>query len=471
MLKRVFDNIVNSGTGFHSNLLDKRRVRFLNIVFLISILSSLTYSFIYIIVDVSLLLPLIICTNLYNIFFIFGIYLNRINKTYFAQHLLCISLPFINCITIFIFVGTEIYSHFYFLLFAVAPLFVWSLKQLLPIFIYFSVSTFLFIYVQFIWTPSDSFLIFPSIIAATISILTVVFTFFTLLSVLWINLDYMEENEIQLHAQSLEKDQLVLELNEKHSEILNQKEVLDNLNDILTKQNQSLTEFNATKDKFFSIISHDLRNPFSSILGFSKMLTEDIHKFDKEKIQQLVQHINNSSLQTYNLLENLLEWSRSQSGVIRFNRVIYNLASLIDETIELSKAAAANKDISIEINLDKSLVVCVDKDMFNTVIRNLLSNAIKYTNQYGMVKVMASLQDTNVLVSVSDSGVGISQSIITKIFNITEKTSEPGTNREKGSGLGLLLCKEFVEKHGGKIWVESEVGAGSKFQFTIPACE
>lgn len=229
-----------------------------------------------------------------------------------------------------------------------------------------------------------------------------------------------------------------------------------------------LRELNATKDKFFSIISHDLKHPFNNILGFSKLLSINLHKYDEEKILQFVHLIINSAQIAYKLLENLLEWSMAQTGKINFNPEIFILESLVIDTISITESSSRAKSIEVSYEIKENIQVFADKNMINTVLRNLVTNAIKYTHQNGFINISASIQNNYAQVSVKDNGIGIKPETIEKLFKISEKISTPGTNSEKGTGLGLILCKEFIEKNKGSIWVESEVGKGSEIYFTLP---
>ncbi len=238
----------------------------------------------------------------------------------------------------------------------------------------------------------------------------------------------------------------------------------------LIKSEERLRELNATKDKFFSIIAHDLKNPFNDLMGFTQLLALNIDKYDKTKIEQFTQIIHQSSKLAYNLLENLLDWSRSQTGTLKFRPEKICISHLIDENIELLESTARNKNIEIYSEVNGETYAFADKNMVRTIIRNLISNAIKYTNQGGYIRIQSS-SSKNCEISVTDSGIGISVDNIDKIFKIDESFSTFGTEREKGTGLGLILCKEFVEKNGGKLRVKSEAGKGSTFTFTLPLPE
>jgi len=237
----------------------------------------------------------------------------------------------------------------------------------------------------------------------------------------------------------------------------------------LAKQAIELTELIATKDKFFSIIAHDLKNPFNTILGFTDVLLTEFQELNNNEILKYLSFISTSSKQAYSLLENLLLWARTQTGIIAFQPELFDLQNSIRDVIELSKNQSTKKNISLTSNIRNHFYVIADKNMVNTILRNLLSNAIKFTPQNGKVIISANSLKDNIEISVRDTGVGITKEDMDNIFMIDRKTNTLGTEKETGSGLGLILCKEFVEKNSGTIWVESELGKGSTFKFTIPS--
>lgn len=237
------------------------------------------------------------------------------------------------------------------------------------------------------------------------------------------------------------------------------------------KENEvKLKESNDTKDKFFSIIAHDLRSPFSAILGFSSMLLKKHRKYDDEKREKIIELINDSTSNALKLLENLLTWSRSQSGRIKYLPEEFHLKIQLIETVSALQSQADKKDIKILDVIFENDIIFADKNMIATIFRNLISNAIKFTPKNGTIIISSEkLINNNFLeISVTDTGVGIPKDIIDDLFHIDKNTSTEGTENESGTGLGLILCKEFTEKHGGKIWVESELEKGSKFKFTMP---
>jgi signal transduction histidine kinase len=237
----------------------------------------------------------------------------------------------------------------------------------------------------------------------------------------------------------------------------------------LRKSEEKLKEFVVAKDKFFSIISHDLRSPFSTIVSLSELMANEQNRFTTDEYKQYARALNRTAATTFDLLENLLEWSRFQQGVIPFQPEQIQLETFLERFFEVFKEQANKKGIQLNLNFEKDLHVFADKEMLASILRNLLSNAIKFTLQNGNVNVQAKKYSTGeVLFGVSDTGIGMPQYLLNKLFNISEKVSRPGTNGEPSTGLGLVLCKEFVEKHGGRIWAESAEGNGSTFFFVIP---
>lgn len=239
----------------------------------------------------------------------------------------------------------------------------------------------------------------------------------------------------------------------------------------ICQQSKELQELNSTKDKFFSIIAHDLRNPFSVLLGMSDLLLNNYFTYDDDTRLELISIQNETTKQTFKLLENLLEWARIQRSAFDFIKQRVNLSELVSQSISHHKEIAKQKEITISHTLDLPVYVNTDPNMVQTVLRNLLVNAIKFSNNGDDIIVSAREVDSLVEVTVKDNGVGISADNLQKLFKIENSISTKGTANEKGTGLGLMLCKEFVEKQGGKIWAESEPNKGSEFKFTIPKGE
>lgn len=235
----------------------------------------------------------------------------------------------------------------------------------------------------------------------------------------------------------------------------------------LQKYSEELKELNATKDKYFSIIAHDLKNPFNSIIGLSDIIRTEAKHLDIATIEQYAGFIHTTSTNTFKLLENLLDWARIQQSQMPFQPVPLILKKLVDDVLELMIEKANSKMIAIINYISDKLIITADKNMLETIFRNLLSNALKFTSVNGKVEIRAISRSNAYEIAVKDTGIGIKKEDLNKIFEIGSGFSTRGTENEKGTGLGLLLCKEFVEKHQGKIWVESEEGKGSTFNFTI----
>ena len=236
-------------------------------------------------------------------------------------------------------------------------------------------------------------------------------------------------------------------------------------------KNAELQRLSDDKDILMSILAHDLITPFNSMLGFLDLLSENLREYDVHTLENYISIVNNSAKGAFNLLNDILLWTRSQSGAIPFEPKIFNLKSSIEEVTEFLKPNANTKNITINIDESDKTVVFADVDMLNTILRNLISNAIKFTDLGGIVNISSERTESDILVTISDNGIGIAPNILPRLFDTTKLYSTRGTANEKGTGFGLMLCKKFVEEHGGEIWAESELGKGSKFKFTLPLNE
>lgn len=275
-------------------------------------------------------------------------------------------------------------------------------------------------------------------------------------------------NATQLLQQNEKMHQLNREISNLQRELIKEKEALENALSQLNQANNNLKEVNASKDRFISILAHDLKSPFTSILGLLELLKINIRDYSLDTIENRIDIINNSAQSTYNLLEDILLWVRAESDKLPYEPSKHSLEEIFSNVIENVKHVANNKNIEINHSSTNDIYVFADINMINTVLRNLIANAVKFTNAGGLINIQAEQDISKVIISVSDNGVGIKPDTINKLFNISNKITTKGTANETGTGLGLLLCKEFVEKHGGKIWVESELGKGSDFKFTLP---
>lgn len=260
---------------------------------------------------------------------------------------------------------------------------------------------------------------------------------------------------------------LNVSLGQKNKEITDQNEEIKSITNNLEQQRDHLELVNQTKDKFFSIIAHDLKNPIGSFGQMTELLSDSFDKMSNDDIKRIIRVLQNSAKYSFELLSNLLEWSRSQTGQINYNPMNYNLYDLVQTLINIFEVQTTNKNIQIFNEIDHELVCYFDRNMITTVIRNLISNSVKFTNKGGIIKIYNESNEKRAKIYVEDNGVGMSKDLLYEIFRIDTKVTRKGTENEKGTGLGLILCKEFVEKNNGSIGVESEEGVGAKFWFTL----
>ncbi len=236
----------------------------------------------------------------------------------------------------------------------------------------------------------------------------------------------------------------------------------------ILESEKTLRELNITKDKLLTIIAHDLKNPFSSIIGFSDLMLDEAEELSVEDVRSYSKMINSASMQAYQLLENLLQWARMQQGSITFNPTTFNLHELVNGVFAILKESAIRKEIELDNQVEEEISIFADHNMINTVVRNLVSNAVKFTNTGGKIKVSAMQSPGVIQMAVEDTGLGIAPDDLSKLFSLIYNFTRPGTANEKGTGLGLILCKDFIEKHDGQIHVKSTEGVGSSFSFTLP---
>lgn len=268
----------------------------------------------------------------------------------------------------------------------------------------------------------------------------------------------------QLKSQSKQYNML----EEQHRSLLMRFEQLQAAQTELKKSERYLQDVNATKDKFFSIIAHDLKSPLNTIVGFLQLLNDHVEAFSIEELKHFAGSMNKSVKNLLGLLDNLLQWSRSQTGTIEYNPTDVHLKALISENLSLLNGHAQSKGITLENYVPDHLYIKADMNMLQVVFRNLLSNAVKFTRTGGQVFVETEATPHTINIAVKDNGVGMSAEKLSKLFHIDSRQISNGTAQEKGNGLGLLLCKEFVEKNKGKITVESYPGKGTAFIISLP---
>ncbi len=301
-----------------------------------------------------------------------------------------------------------------------------------------------------------------------------------IIAIYYIRLNNLQKQK-KILAQKVKERTIELEKAEKELQIQNkkiveqynnlriQKKEIESQADLLKIQKKRLEETNASKDKFFSILAHDLKNPFSSMIGFLEVLREEYNDFSEQEKIEMIAIAHDSAKLILDLIENLLLWSRSQRGLMPYHPDKVHLATLIQKEVDLLKNMIAKKHIELKLSYQKAdLEITADKNMLGMVIRNLVSNAIKFTRPQGVINIDVNETAQETLFKISDTGIGIPAEELNKLFHISTNYSRLGTEQERGTGLGLVLCQEFISEHHGRIWVESEEGKGSSFYFTIP---
>ena len=257
-------------------------------------------------------------------------------------------------------------------------------------------------------------------------------------------------------------------LKSQHQLINEQKILLEENIQKLELSESTLQKLNATKDKFFSIIAHDLKSPFNAIIGFNQALHLNYANYDDEERISMIKLVGDSAKSTFSLIENLLTWSRSQRGSIKINKEVHSLKMLVDDSISAYLGSANIKNIQITNTIADDINVLADKETIQTVISNLFNNAIKFSNSGGEITMACKLNNGHVEICIQDTGIGMSEEIMAGLFQIEKNVQRTGTAEEQGTGLGLILCQEFVNKNDGEIWVKSEEEKGSGFYFSLP---
>ncbi len=478
-LKKIFNSISSFGVEYGETLLEKRKIRFLNVLYIIAIINNNSYLISYSLVDFELLLPIIVSAGLFNIMFFAGLVLTKFNHIELSKHIIAIASPGTVSVAIFGYIGTTINLHFYYLLFAVMPLVLWDLKQIKQVSFYFILNSVLFIYSYSFFDSTNPPIAYPPNYVKFQSLIAIFGTQISIMAALWINLTHVHFNEKRLQEQSENLAASLEDVRNKKKMLRKQADELDELNLELVNRNNKLNELNATKDKFFAIIAHDLRNPLGNFRQVTKLLSDSFQEFSEEEKIEFLQLLKESSKDIYDLLENLLLWANSQRGIIRYTPKEVNMNDLATEVSSLLKLSAENKFIKIRSNIPDNLLLFIDSNMIRTVLRNLISNAIKFSPVGSNIEIGIvnnnldfyfnnDIQSDMLVVYVRDQGVGMSDNTLNKLFRIEENVIFQGTAGEQGTGLGLIICKEFVEQHGGKIWAESEIDIGSTFYFSLP---
>jgi signal transduction histidine kinase len=291
-----------------------------------------------------------------------------------------------------------------------------------------------------------------------------------IIGIILTDLTIQNENKEKLKRRSTQLEEKNNELESAYKELVFHNEDREKRAAELTVTNrelQQLLRLNADKDRFISILAHDLRSPFSSILGFLSLLMENIHNYTTDQTEEYIKIVIKSAQNTFNLLEDLILWTRSQSGNLLYEPQKLIFTQVCKEVLEILKPTADAKSITLNYAVPEAITVFADINMLKTILRNLVSNAIKFTKQGGRIDINVAKTATNITISISDNGIGMEPETVNMLFDISKKHTTKGTSNESGTGLGLFLCKEFVEKHDSHIWVESKKNEGSIFYFTL----
>jgi signal transduction histidine kinase/ligand-binding sensor domain-containing protein len=313
-----------------------------------------------------------------------------------------------------------------------------------------------------VWSPK------PAI--ATISIQPFFYeqVWFYVLVVIIIGVGYYSASQIRYNYLVRKQEQLEEIIQEQTAQLRKEKSEIEQKSKIIKQQADELEESNKTKDKFFSLIAHDLRNPFQAILGYSEMMLDEVEEADRKELKTSLEHIHSSSKSLLELVEHLLSWASLQTGRIQPKPEKVNLLGLIERTHQLFEHVAKQKNITFEKEHDEALHLNADLNMLQTIMRNIISNAIKFTPNDGKIKTSLFEEGEFYVITVEDSGIGMSQKLIDELLRLDSNTSRPGTNSEQGSGLGLLICREMIAVHNGEIEVKSTVGTGTIFTLKFP---
>lgn len=460
--------IGNYGTDSSDSHQAAFRIRLTNYYLLISVASVTLYNILYMAVDYYSLFQVINYTSVFIPLFIGAIYLNKRGYHKTARWIFSSGITASVLIATGIFFGSTSYIHYFFLLFAVSTVIVWSEKDwgILSFFLFLNLSC--FIYINFIIDDRTVIFQFPQPLATVMGIISIISTFITIVFLIFLFQHQVQTREKILIDQAKDLSDKNLRLDLQREDIKALYDQIREKNHQIRERNKQLSDSNAAKDKFFNILSHDMINPTGSIYKSIELLHDEYENFPEKDRKDMLDLLKQSSKNLYGLLEGLLIWSRIQTGNFESKPEQINLKELSDAVIALNTFTAGRKKIEIKNLIDSNLRGCADYNMLNTVIRNLVGNAIKFTQTDGLIVISAKeTQDGFIEITVKDNGLGMSRDRLDRMFNMRENTSTPGTERETGTGLGLILSKEFIDQMGGRIWAESIEGKGSTFHFTV----
>lgn len=418
---------------------ESRRNHLTKITCYIAFISYLLYCTIYSVIDFQYLWPMIANLAFFSISFLIALFLLRKEKFTSAKILALTSM------TISMFIGSGLIGrqtgiHIFFFLISLFPIVIWSFDHRRKIIFFFLLNILCFFYVEYL-LPSDRVII-----------------------------PLPEENLILIRSISYSISfiiiALIILLYQKLAE--NKEKLLLDANKDLKRKTEELIKLNVTKDKFFSILAHDLKNPFGSVVNGLELLIMKNNNRSEGKFTNIIESLHKTATSTFELLEKLLEWGKIRTRKIHPQFDNININDIVHETIDLYEKAIRDKSLQINIDLEKNLLVYADHYMLSLIVRNLVSNAIKFTPKKGEIKILSEhIDDGRTEIAIVDSGIGISEEDLENLFQIDKTLSSPGTENEMGSGLGLHLCKEYAEQLFGRISVTSKLGEGSRFTISL----
>lgn len=415
---------------------EKIKLRLVNYLTVLSTFNMLIYLVIYSFVDFHLFQHAILFLSLASVFNIVVIILNTRGRHQLAKLLLAILTPLFMSLIATVFFGSGPGFQVFLFLGAMIPMFIWTYQESIYRILIVSSCVVLYIVIEFAPPIVDPIIDLPEKYV-TAFLKTNIAVCFSSAGI------------------AIGSFQFLYHLKEQQ----------------LIQQTKELEILQAHKDKIYSIIAHDLRSPFGTIAGMIDLLFKEYDRYPDEKRLKILRSLHGSSNALKSLLENLLNWSRMQSGNIIVLPEYLNLKEITEDILSLHQELLQKKDLNITVTIEPYTYIYADRHMVSTILRNLISNAIKFTNQGGFIHVFAKDGDGLTQICVKDSGIGLSEKSLSLLFNIEKTDKISGAHPEKGSGLGLLICKDFVETNGGKIWAESEPGKGSSFFFTLPSKE
>lgn len=411
-----------------------RRINLLNYLSIMTALTMLTYSVIYSILDYELFRNAIIFLSFASLINLSLIFINKAGKHLLAKLLLSVLTPFYMAYVTYFYFGRELGFQIYLFIAILIPIFLWGRNEIIYPAIINSLILTVYVYIEF----------FPSAFTPLIE---------------------MPEN----YAYAFQQTNIIACFMVAAASVIIYQYLYRLKENQLIKQAKELKISQAHKDKVYSVIGHDLRSPLSAFANLSELMISDYQKFSDEKKIELIKTMYRSSKSLEFLLENLLEWAGMQSDNIKLKSNNFNLKALAKESLELHAYLIKKKELTVAINIDDNLMVFADRRMISTVFRNLISNGIKFSKQNGSLSIDAEKLNGYVSICVEDKGMGMTESDMANLFDICMNQAISVENKEKGSGLGLLLCKDFIELHEGTIHVESKLNKGSTFCFTLPS--